>query len=168
MSETEKCSWCGVTAVFAGDRFVEFGCGSWRERNGSTWTRGDECTSPPPPIPPPPPPIPRPPQPVPSIETETVKRLVDRCEANEVSFTNADMSEALMFAQQCEAETDRLRKRLELSPASDRQELIRRFAVAIVGGYFAHPNSQMKWPDVWKYATELADAEPRVDGTEGQ
>lgn len=47
------------------------------------------------------------------IEFEPVTRLVARCEANEVSFDNADMSTALSFGQAWAAEASRLRSRLE-------------------------------------------------------
>jgi hypothetical protein len=50
---------------------------------------------------------------LPPIEWEQGKRLVARCEANEVIFDNADMSAALSWGQQWMAETNRLRNRLE-------------------------------------------------------
>jgi hypothetical protein len=48
-------------------------------------------------------------------------------------------------------------------PASDRQELIRRFAVAIAGGHFASKTAydSLGWADIWTIAVELANAEPR-------
>jgi hypothetical protein len=45
--------------------------------------------------------------------------------------------------------------------SNDRQELIRRFAVAIVQGLHAQPNDgRINWVRVWEEATTMADAEP--------
>jgi predicted ATP-dependent protease len=44
--------------------------------------------------------------------------------------------------------------------SSDRQELIRRFAVAIVQGDYANPESALSMRAVWQNAVDLADAEP--------
>jgi hypothetical protein len=44
--------------------------------------------------------------------------------------------------------------------SSDRQELIRRFAVAIVQGEHANTESDFSIAGIWHIATELADAEP--------
>jgi hypothetical protein len=44
--------------------------------------------------------------------------------------------------------------------SNDRQELIRRFAVAIVQGEHANTESDFSIAGIWHIATELADAEP--------
>jgi hypothetical protein len=45
--------------------------------------------------------------------------------------------------------------------SSDRQELIRRFAVAITQGYWASEPEFVTSPEeVWEYATRIADLEP--------
>jgi hypothetical protein len=44
--------------------------------------------------------------------------------------------------------------------SSERQELIRRFAVAIVQGEHANTESDFSIAGIWHIATELADAEP--------
>jgi hypothetical protein len=49
--------------------------------------------------------------------------------------------------------------------SSDRQELIRRFAVAIAGARFVNPNDVYPADehDIWYEAAMLADAEPPAD-----